>query len=184
MHNIVHNIISPEYVKTAFANSDILIVSYDMTNNIERSMRGVIAINIIDCDTLYISLISNRSGPKYKFRTHKTCNTGRDMFIYLKKYAKTHNYKTIRLNSIAETICYYDKIGFTMECRNRNIYNKHMLQLSQIMKIAIKDGRIDSDYDVDVNKCLKYFNRYLDGYYTTKNYTELQSNGYPMTFRL
>ena len=109
------------------------------------------------------------------------------MFEFLKKFAYENRYENIYLNSIPETICYYDKLGFRMKhgTHDTGRYRSNIAKLKHSLSKAKLNGYDDITEDKIVKETLRYFDRFMEGYSMLgKKTEELRMDGYPMVYEL
>jgi len=156
----------------------MILFNFDIKQNNKHSLRGIACVSDdLEENNLILDLIGNISiknklassiKKKYCIET----KSGKDIIEYLKKYASEKKYEYLTLNSMEYAIGFYWKYGWRFkkynennennENRNTTIWTERIKKLNTIM-LQTDDGDEERDKIL-----LKYFDRFLPGYYNDK----------------
>lgn len=171
---------------------DMILLNYDKCHGKRQSLRGFACLTIYTKDTkplrgmprqtikyLKIDLIGNislRNKPALsaKLRHNVKTQSGQDMINYIKNFAIKSNMNYITLNSMEQVIGFYWKQGWSFKKYkgantdlSKSIWGPRVAHLNKIHRMS--NNNMTDKY------LLKYFDRFLEGYYNERELSETNS---------
>lgn len=168
---------------THIKSPKMILFNYDTLQGKKHSLRGIASISY---DTeekkkyMKINVIGNislRNKPSAmaKERHNIETKSGKDMISYLKKYAKKSKVSYIKLYSMEQVIGFYWKIGLRFNKHSKSINHRTDAIWWPRIKYLDKINELKNNDEERDEYLIKYFDRYLEGYYNENKLSKTNS---------
>ena len=158
-----------------FKPSKTIMFNFDVKKGVRYSLRGLICISYnkkyYEVDLIGNNSVGNGPASSVKKRHKISTKSGRDMIEYWINQGKKSKFSYFKLKSMEDVIGFYWKCGFrfSFSKRPKCLYNNKKWDYNiKILNYYNKKKSLNSREEKEYSEHLrKYFNRYMEGYYST-----------------